>query len=288
MVDIKDDGEDINVNRRDSDEILFESEIIQTAFNKIKFFKSQTNDLLEKVDSTGLLEDFDDLDIEELGDDALNQVSMVVDEIYDVIDENVPFEYLPEVLQEYSKSSKRALLRDADYVRKAKRKLKRLDSDEELINKVKINLRIIELCDKAIDVNFENSDAYYIKGLALINLEKYEEGIEEFISAMALTEDNIDIRLEIANANRLNGDYADAISVYDSVLKVDEYSLEAIKGKAFTYFDWEKYDQCDELFEKANSSKPLDDESLKVWALCLNELERSDEAERLMKKVEKQ
>lgn len=86
----------------------------------------------------------------------------------------------------------------------------------------------------------------------MINLEEYDDGIEEFINALSL-KDDIGVWLAIANANRLNYEFGDAISVYDKVLSMEEDSFEALKGKAYTYFDWEKYDKSNEFFEKANS-----------------------------------
>ncbi|WP_405296243.1 tetratricopeptide repeat protein, partial [Methanobrevibacter sp.] len=74
--------------------------------------------------------------------------------------------------------------------------------------------------------------------------------------------------LAIAKANRLNRDFNDAISVYDSVLKIDYDSFEAFKGKAYTYYDWEKYVEAGIFFKKANSIESLDEESKKVWDEC--------------------
>ena len=84
-----------------------------------------------------------------------------------------------------------------------------------------------------------------------------------------LNEDFIDARLAIANANRLNGDFNDAINVYDSVLKIEDESFEAFKGKAYTYYDWEKYGQASIFFEKASLITPLDEESVRIWDECL-------------------
>ena len=282
------DDEDIDVNRRDSQEILFESEIVQTLYNQINFFKDESNKLIEKFDSSDFKKGIDDFDVDEFGQKAFNHVSDVIDDVSKLAEETIPFDDLPDFVEDSALNAKKALNRDSDYIRKAKRKLNMLNSDDELINEGEINKRVVALCDKAIEVNILNSEAYYLKGLALINLEKYDEGIEELINCMALTEDSIDIRLEIANANRLNGEYEDAISVYDSVLERDENSYAALKGKAFTYFDWEKYELCEEFFEKANKQvRYMDDDSLYRWIICYNKLEEFDEADKLLKKVKK-
>ena len=280
--------EDIDVNRRDSQEILFESEKIQTLYNQIDFFRNESGKLIDKFESSDLKKDIDELDVDEYGQRAFDYVCDVIDDVSKKAEENISFEDIPDFVEDYALNTKRALNRDSDYIRKAKRKLAMLNSDKKSVDEIKINLRVVELCDKAIEVNKLNSDAYYLKGLALINLEKYDEGIEELITCMALSEDTNEIRLEIANANRLSGEYEDAISVYDSILERDEKSYDALRGKAFTYFDWEKYELCDEFFEKANKLvRYMDDDSLYRWIICYNKLEEFDEADKLLKKVKK-
>ena len=281
------DGEDIKVNRRDSEEILFESELVQNAYNQLKFFKGETSKLLKKLDSKDFKKQIDDFDVEKFSEDMVEQVFIFIDDMYDLAEEVIPFDEFPEFVDESTLNAKRALNRDEDYIRKAKRKLKLLNSDNGIVNEGKINLRVIELCDKAIEVNKNNYDAYYLKGIALINIRKYDEGIDELINAMVINGDSADIRLEIANANRLNGEYDDAISVYDSVLKMDSSLFEAFRGKAYTYFDWEKYDESDKFFKKADSIRSLDDDAIYKWIICCNKLEKNDEADELLKKIKK-
>lgn len=79
-----------------------------------------------------------------------------------------------------------ALNRDEIYVRRAEMKLNKINSDDELVNQYKANIRVVELADKAIYVNRKNWKAYYLKGLALINLEQYDDAVEELINSLAL------------------------------------------------------------------------------------------------------
>lgn len=285
MEDSKKDWDDIEVNRRDGEEVLFESELVQSAYNHIKFFRKETNKLLQKLDSKEFKQQMEEFDIDEFSEDVTSQIFLFIDNMYDMAEEAIPFEDIPEFVDETTLNAKRALNRDADYIRKAKRKLQYLNSDAEIYNKDKINLRVIELCDKAIEVNRNNYEAYYLKGIAKINLKNYDEGIDELINAMVIRGDSIDIRLEIANANRLSGEYGDAIDVYDSVLEMQDDSFEAFKGKAYTYFDWEKYNECDMFFEKANLIQSLDEDSMYKWIICCNKLENYDKADDLLKKL---
>ena len=159
---------------------------------------------------------------------------------------------------------------DGDYVRRAQRKLNNQDSGE-LVEFYKTNLRIIELCDKAIEVNSSNAEAYYLKGRALVNLDKYPQAIDEYINSLAI-DDDVKVWIAIANANTLNGDYDDALNVYDSVLKKDEESFEAIKGKALTYYACGDFKKADDEFKKAAAIDSLDSYSKEIWDECLEKI----------------
>lgn len=259
------DWDDIKVNRRKGDKIYFESNLFQQISDGIDYLRDESKEILKGLDSTEFKQNLDEFDLEEFGENTLNQISDIADDLSQFKSEVFDSEDIPDFVKESSINAKRALNRDSDYVRRAKRRLDRIESDE-LVDVYKTNLRVIVLCDKAIEVNGKNPEAYYLKGLALVNLEKYDEAIDEFINSLAL-DDSSDARLAIANANRLNKEFNDAISVYNSVLDADEF--EALKGKAYTYYDWQKYGQANMHFKKANSIEELDDESKKIWDECL-------------------
>lgn len=259
--------EDIKVNRRSTDKVYFESARIQRISDRIDFLKDGSKEIIKDLDSN-IREEFD---LEELGETAFDHIDGFVDDLSEIRSEIIKSDDFDGIVKKSSRNAKRALNRDADYIRRAKRKLKRLGSDEESLEYCKSNIRIVELCDKAIFVNESNAEAYYLKGSALINLKKYDDAIEEFIHYLKF-DDDIDVWLAIANANRLNGDFSDAISIYDKVLSKDEDSFEAIKGKAYTYYDWEKYLESANLFKRANSMGHLDKESKRLWDICLEKL----------------
>lgn len=256
------DDEEIKVNRRKSDKLFFESPLIQSISDSIDFLRDESKSILNELDSTEFKQQIDEFDLEEFGEETINQITGIVDDLAQFKDEIIDPDEIPDVVKDSSNDVKFALNRDGDYVRRAKRRLDTEDYDNDT--------RIIQLCDKAISVNYLNWEAYYIKGIALINLKKYEEAIEQLIKSLALNEDNLDARLSIANAYRLNGDYKKAIGVYDSVLARDVDSFEAYKGKALTYYDWNNYDEAKLFFKKANSIQILDDESKEIWDACSN------------------
>jgi tetratricopeptide (TPR) repeat protein len=259
-----DDWEDIKVNRKKGDKVHFESTLLQQISDGIDFIRDESKEILAELDIKGL----DEFDIEEFGENTLNQISDIADDLSQFKSEIFDSDDVPDFVKESSINAKKALNRDVEYVKRAKRRLAKAESDE-LVDFYKTNLRAIVLCDKAIEVNNSNHEAYYLKGCALVNLEKYDEAIEEFINSLALKE-NPDARLAIANANRLNKEFNDAINVYDSVLYIKQF--EALKGKAYTYYDWQKYGQAQIFFKRANDVGPLDEKSKRIWDECLEKI----------------
>ena len=264
----KENEEDIKVNRRSTDKVYFESPLIQSIYDSIDFFKDETKNILKDLDSAELKQNIDEFDLEEFGQNTIDHFSDIVDDLSQIRSKIINSDDFPEFVKESSKNAKMALNRDEIYVRRAEMKLNKINSDDELVNQYKANIRVVELADKAIYVNRKNWKAYYLKGLALINLEQYDDAVEELINSLALNRDNLDARLAIGKINRLNGDFNDAMSIYDSVLKIDENSFDALIGKALTYYDWQKYGQANMYFRKADAIKSLDGDYLKKWNEC--------------------
>ncbi|MBE6494878.1 MAG: tetratricopeptide repeat protein [Methanobrevibacter thaueri] len=260
------DEEDIKVNKRRTDKVYFESTLLQQISDGIDFIRDQSKEILSEIDLKGL----DNIDIDEFGEYTLDQISDISDELSQLKSELFDSDDFPTFIKEYTLDAKRALNRDDDYVRRAQRRLDRHNSGE-LVNVYKTNARIIELCDKAIEVNSSNADAYYVKGRALMNLDKYPEAIEEFINSLAI-EDDIKVWIAIANSNTLNGDYDDAIGIYEKILERDENSFDAVKGKALTYYASGDFAKANEEFKNASSMGTLDSTSKEIWDECLENI----------------
>lgn len=254
------DWEDIKVNRRSKDKVVFESRLVQSIYDGIGFLKDETTDLLKEIDSTELKQNIDEMDVEKFGKAAINHFSDFADDLSKFKDDIINKDEVPDLIKDSARDAKIALNRDEEYIRTAKRKLDKYGPDD-----YDVNLRAVQLCDKSIDLNNKNPEAYYIKGLALTNLEMYDEAIEEFIASLAL-EDNVESKLAIANVNRLSRNFNDALNVYNSVL--EDAPFEALKGKAYTYYDWQKYGQANKAFREANDIEALDEESKKIWDEC--------------------
>lgn len=262
----KSDWEDIDVNERSTDKVFFESSLLQNISDGIDFLKGEANEIFKEVDSSEFKQKVDEFDLEDFGESTINQIDDIFDEISQLKDDVIESHEIPDGVREFSRNTKAYLNRDFNYVRKAQRKLEVSDSRYA-------SNRAIELCDKAIYVNELNCDAYYYKGMALINLKEYSNAIDQFINVLALDSDYLDARLGIADANRLNGDFEDALDVYNSVLRIDKNSYGALKGKALVYADLGEYKRACNLFKHADAINPLNDNSRDVWDLCVDKLD---------------
>ena len=257
------DDDEIKVKRRTTDRLYFESPFIQSISDGIDSLKTESREFLRDIDATDIKQEIEDFDLDEYGVQAFNRVTGVVDNVAEFRDQIIDDD-IPHVIRKSSNDFKLALNRDADYIKKVKRRLMNEDYDNYE--------RIIKLCDKAIAVNKRNWEAYYYKGIALGEIGEYGDSAKQFVKTLALN-DTVDIRLHAANAYRLNGDFAKAIGAYNSVLRKEEDSFDALKGIAFTYYNWGKYEKADEFFSKANSIKLLNPKSKKVWDKCLEKMQ---------------
>ena len=260
-------GEDeIKVNKRSADKVYFESNLIQSVYDKIDLLREESKSILQEIDSTEFKQQLDAFDLEEFSVDTINQIDDVFDDMSRFKDDVINTEDIPDSVKEQYRLTQMFLDRDDDYVYRAQRKLERLESNKS-VDEYGTYIRAIELCDKAIYIWEDNFDAHFLKAQVLVNMERYDEAIEEFIKALSIKNDT-EVWLAIAKVNRLNGDLEDSIDVYDKVLSMDKNSFEAFKGKAYTYFDLKDYPKAHYFFKKANSIKPLDEASEKIWSIC--------------------
>ena len=262
-----DDWDDINVNRRRTDRVFFESTFIQQVSDGIDFLRNESKEILSEIDRKGI----NDLDLEEFSKTTLNHIDDIVDEMAEFKSEIVDEDEVPDFVKDASINAKVALNRDQEYIRRAKRRLARIESDDNA-DIEKTSLRVISLCDKAIEVDASNPEAYKLKAQALIKIKSYDDAIDVLIKSLAI-ENDLDVWLMIGDVNRLNLDFEDAISVYDKVLSMDENSFEAFRGKAIVYYDLGEYANADKFFTKASSIEELDDESSRIHQECIENLE---------------
>lgn len=171
---------------------------------------------------------------------------------------------ISDIIGYFSKTSKRVLNRDEDYIKRARKKLGNIREAD----------KVLYLCNKALLIDDRNWETYYLKGRALINLKRYDEAIEELISSLVLNKDNLKAREYIAKASYLKGDLDYANSVFDSILNIREKHHEALLGKASIYFDKKEYDKANKFFKKANDISPLENLAHYKWELSSERLNK--------------
>lgn len=260
----------IKVNKRSADKVYFESPLVQSIYDKIDSLREESKLILEEIDSSEFKQQLDEIDLEEFSEDTIDQIDDLFDEISRFKDDIIDTQEIPEDVKKHYRMTQMYFDRDGDYVRRAERKLKRVDSNK-LTDAYGIYIRVIELCDKAIKVNDYNFDAYVLKAKTMVKMRRYAEAIEVFTHALSIKND-IGVWLGIAEANRLDGDYDKAIDGYNEVLSMDAESFEAFKGKAYTYFDLKDYKKAAYFFGKANHVGTLDEASQKIWNVCKEKL----------------
>ena len=266
---VKNSWEEVKVNRKEEDKVVFESTVIQSIYDKFDGIRDGSSDILREIDSSDLK-----ANIDELREYAFDHMEDVSDDISLLKDEIVDIDAFPETIRYTSREIKIGLNRDEDYIRKAKRRLYR--SKKQYTNSYNLNMRAIGLCDKAIDLNPKNAEAYYLKGMAYVNLDDYVEAIDCFKYSLSL-DNNIETKLKIAAVYRLNEQPIDAIAVYQIILDEDEDCFDAVKGQADAYFYLKIYDKSAEFYEKADSMGHLDSQSRTKWEICKENKKDSSE-----------
>ena len=71
------DWDDIEVNKRSTDKVFFESTILQQISDSIDFIRDESKEILSELDYDG----FEDLVVQEFGESTLDQLSDIADVI---------------------------------------------------------------------------------------------------------------------------------------------------------------------------------------------------------------
>ena len=124
------DEEDIKVNKRRTDKVYFESVFIQSISDKIDFLKDESKEILKELDSTEFKQQLDEVDLEKFSEDAINQIDDLFDDISKFKDGLVSSEDIPDDIKEQYRNTQAYFNRDQDYLRRAKRKMARLEENK--------------------------------------------------------------------------------------------------------------------------------------------------------------
>ena len=71
------DWDDIEVNKRSTDKVFFESTILQQISDSIDFIRDESKEILSELDFNG----FEDMVVQEFGESTLDQLSDIADDL---------------------------------------------------------------------------------------------------------------------------------------------------------------------------------------------------------------
>ena len=141
--------------------------------------------------------------------------------------------------------------------------------------------KAIEVYDLIIDTLINEPDSaeiYKIKGLALINLNRFEEAIECYDKSLKINPNDFKAwnnkAFSLHNLNRLD----EAIKYYDKSLKINPNYISTLNNKAFALRTLNRLDEAIECYDKTLKINPNDFKAWNNKAFSLHELNRSDEA----------
>lgn len=101
--------------------------------------------------------------------------------------------------------------------------------------------RAVADCDKSIKLGNKNSRIYLLKGNALADLHRDHEAEQAFTESIRLEERNPNAYLRRAELRARMGDYKNAISDFDAVLKMEPGEQRALDGKVVAFRLMRKY-----------------------------------------------
>ncbi|HEY0579754.1 MAG TPA: tetratricopeptide repeat protein, partial [Candidatus Nitrosocosmicus sp.] len=115
----------------------------------------------------------------------------------------------------------------------------------------------MECCNKALEINPQNADAYYNKAQALSTIEKYAEAIEYYDKALEINPQNADICYNNKGLSLYYlGNNDEAIECYDKALEINPQNADAYYNKAQALSTIEKYAEAIECYDKALEINP--------------------------------
>ncbi|CAD8055916.1 unnamed protein product [Paramecium primaurelia] len=135
----------------------------------------------------------------------------------------------------------------------------------------------IECYDKAISINPNDDITWTNKGFALNNLNKYKDAIESFDKAISINpKDDITWTNKGLALNNLNK-YQDAIECYDEAISINPKYDKAWSNKGFALHKLQKYTDAISCYDQALSIN-INHQRLKLKADSLFELGKKPEA----------
>ncbi len=131
---------------------------------------------------------------------------------------------------------------------------------------------------RAIAINENYLPAYYSWGLALINLNQYDEAIDKFKQAIAIDQNFLDAYnywgLALINQKK----YDEAIDKFKQAIAIDQNFLDAYNYWGLALINLNQYEEAIDKFERAIAIDPNFVDAYYSWGLALINLNKYEEA----------
>jgi len=128
----------------------------------------------------------------------------------------------------------------------------------------------IAYCDRAIKMVPKSEEAYFFKGLCLMDLGKYPQGIETFNKVIALSAKRAEAFTHRGQCYGALKDYTHASADFSQALKIDPVSREALHGRATAYEDAGMLEKAEQDLDALCRIKTKSGSSHMIGPLFLN------------------
>ena len=140
----------------------------------------------------------------------------------------------------------------------------------------------LELYDRVIGIDPNDTDAINNKGLVLSDLDQYDEAIMLYDKAIGIDPNHTAAISNKGIALSELRQYDEAIKLYDKVIGIDPNYTDAIANKGNTLSNLSRYDEAIEMYDKVLSLDPEDVDTIFNKAFVIEiDLKNYDEALRL-------
>ncbi|MGH9981310.1 MAG: tetratricopeptide repeat protein, partial [Nitrososphaeraceae archaeon] len=133
--------------------------------------------------------------------------------------------------------------------------------------------------DESINLNPNNIDSWYNKGLALSNLGEYHKAIKCYDKVIEIDPDYRPAWNSKGNVFKYLSKFQEAIGSYDRVLEKDSRNIIALYNKGLALSNLGKYDEAIECYDRLIETDPNNIEAFNAKGYALERLGRYDDAE---------
>lgn len=143
----------------------------------------------------------------------------------------------------------------------------------------------IKYLDLAINLNSSFHEALSDKGLALKNLNKFDDAMNCFNGALKINKDNVKALINRANLFLITKKYQNAKDDYESCLRIESKNINALNGLGICYLELKEFSKSLDIFDKLIFAYPNFLEAQINKSLVLTKMNYLSESINLSKEI---